>query len=323
MAHELEEVNGKIEAAFALKTPWHGLGNILDYVPNSEQMIEAAGLNWEVELNELQNLNGQSCGDYRGIFRKDVGNCLGIVSSKYKPVQNREAFDFLDSLLQDGVMKYESAGAIRGGKIVWALARFPSYSDEIAQGDTLERYVMFSTSHDGTGAIYAIPTSVRVVCANTHRIAIRGHKGIKHYGNMDQKLNQAKMLISQFDEGFTLYVDKAKELAQREVDSDNTLKYLDTLYPPIEEDGSAKTRRTKKIDLIMDNLSNPRNALPAIKGTWWSLYNAVSENVDHQSSYRGKEEGKKEENRFISLIDGNGADDKNTAFDLAVEMAGV
>ena len=128
--------------------------------------------------------------DHFATVRTDSGDVLGVVGKRYRIVQNRDAFGFLDSLLQDGIMKYESAGALRGGRQVFLLARMPSV-DEIVPGDNSLRYVLFSTSHDGTAAIHAVPTSVRVVCANTLRIATASSVGFRHTDDVKAKLDSA------------------------------------------------------------------------------------------------------------------------------------
>ena len=152
MAHQISMFDGVGEAAFALRPAWHGLGRTLDYVPDSEAMIEAAHLGWSVGARPLVTCDGRSVPGYFATVREDTGAVLGVVSDRYKVVQNRDAFDFLDSLLQDGVLRYESAGALKGGRVVWALARMPS-DDEIAPGDVSRRYILFSTTHDGSGSV--------------------------------------------------------------------------------------------------------------------------------------------------------------------------
>ena len=149
--------DGVGEAAFALRPAWHGLGRVLDDVPSSEEMIEAAHLGWSVGAQEMVTSEGRSVPGYFATVREDTGAVLGVVSDRYKVVQNRDAFNFLDSLLQDGVIRYESAGALKGGRVVWALARMPS-NDEIALGDVSRRYILFSTTHDGSGSVHALPT---------------------------------------------------------------------------------------------------------------------------------------------------------------------
>jgi phage/plasmid-like protein (TIGR03299 family) len=135
------------------------------------------------------------------------------MSDSYRVVQNKDAFRCLDDLLKDGIMKSESAGALRGGRTVWVLARMQSV-DTVAEGGELQRYILWLNSHDATGALFAIPTRVRVVCSNTAALAIRGKRRIRHIGDMDAKLKQAHKLLSKADEQFTDFRSKAQVLGQ-------------------------------------------------------------------------------------------------------------
>lgn len=321
MAHEISNVNGTDECAFAMQPAWHGLGTVLDNVPNSEEMLQAAHLDWTVEMQPIRTQSGIEIPDNFATVRTDCNAVLGVVGTRYQIVQNRESFDFLDSLLQDGVMKYESAGALRGGRIVWALARLPSV-DEIAEGDNSLRYVLFSTSHDGSAGIHAIPTSVRVVCANTLRVATAGDIGFRHTGNVTSKLEEARRYLSQFDSGFTLYRDKARILAQRRYTPAQAKDYVNTLFPEVsaEESKRGHTIREKRIDEVRKNFTNNRQRLPSIAGSFWALFNAVTETVDHaEKSQKLDRAGR--ETKMMSVIDGTGADFKTRAFDLALTMA--
>ena len=319
MAHEISNVNGFDEAFFALKPAWHGLGTVLDYAPTSEDAIREAHLNWEIEMQPVLTSSGISIPDTFATVRTDCNAVMGVVGSRYKIVQNREAFDFLDSLLADGVMKYESAGALRGGRIVWLLARLPSV-DTIADGDDSQRYILFSTSHDGSAAIHAIPTSVRVVCANTLRIATVADVGFRHTGNVQSKMEQARLYLSQFDEQFTLYRDKARVLAQRRYTPAQASEYIATLFPEVKEIGAKQTIRENKVESVRQNFRNSRQAIPAIRDSFWALFNAVTESVDHPAKAK-KLDLSGRENRMLSLVDGTGADFKAKAFELALTMA--
>lgn len=149
MSADISFLNGNAEAAFALKPAWWDVRNeyVLDHIPNSEEMIRAAHLDWHVDLQPVYNREGQIIPGFATSIRTDTGLHLGIMSDSYRVVQNADAFTFLDGLLKDGIMRYESAGALRGGRTVWALARMPSV-DEIAEGDQLNRYVLWLNSHD-------------------------------------------------------------------------------------------------------------------------------------------------------------------------------
>jgi len=320
MPAEISFIDGKAEAAFALKPAWWDVQGeyVLDHVPNSGEMIEAAHLDWEVELQPIYDNDGRHIPGFATSIRQDTGLHLGVMSDSYRVVQNRDAFRFLDNLLRDGIMKYESAGALRGGRTVWALARMPSV-DQIAEGDQLQRYVLWLNSHDAGGALYAIPTSVRVVCQNTAALAIRGQRGIRHIGDMTAKLDQAHKLLSQADEQFTDFCHKSKLLAKRRYSREQANDYIATLVPKPENEGRSTTIHERKVEAIRTAFRSDRNQLPSIRGTFWSLYNSVSEAVDHGKFYTFK--GNRAENKMMSVLMGPGAEFKRKAFDLAYAMA--
>lgn len=321
MAHELSfDVNGQAEAFFALQPAWHGLGKVLDHAPNSEEAIRQAGLDWRVSMRPIQTADGLEISGHFATVRDDCSRVLGVVSDRYNVVQNRDGFRFLDSLMQEGELTYESAGALRGGRQVWLLARLPSI-DYIAEGDASRRYILFSTSHDGTAALMAMPTSVRVVCANTLRLATSQAVGIRHTGNVRDKLERAREFLKSLDSKFSQFAEQARKLAEKQVDRPHAEDFIAQLFPvPKDNFGRSRTMRDKKIMQLRQNYRNDRQMLPSIRGTYWALYNSVSEYVDHQASVRGN--GRMQaENRMSSAIDGQGAALKTKAFDLAYQMA--
>ena len=321
MAHELSfALDGTAEAFYALKPAWHGLGTVLDHAPTSAEAIKAAQLDWRVSLEEIRTASGKIVPDHYATVRSDTGAVLGCVGDKYSVVQNREAFDFLDSLFEDGLIKYESAGALRGGSRIWLLARMPSV-DEIAPGDNSNRYVLFSTSHDGSASLHAIPTSVRVVCANTLRVAIASDVGFRHSGNVQRKLDYARQYLSQFDEKFTLFRDKARRLAELRYTPEQAKAYIEELFPSTGREGRSKSIRDNKVAEVRSALLSKRQQIPSIKGSWWALVNSVTESLDHSKRHTRHDRDAKE-GRMISLTDGAGADFKSKAFSVAVAMAG-
>jgi phage/plasmid-like protein (TIGR03299 family) len=284
-------------------------------------MIRAAHLDWEVQSQPIYDAEGKVIEGYRTTVRADNGMHLGVVTDSYRVVQNAVGFRFLDDLLKGDLMRYESAGALRGGRTVWALARLPSV-DTIAEGDILHRYCLWLNSHDGTGSIYAIPTSVRVVCANTAALAIKGQRGIKHVGDMAAKLKQAHELLAQADRQFKGFHEKAQVLASRRYSRVDARQYISTLLPSPDEVGRSLSIRERKVESIRSALRNERQNIRSIQGTWWSLYNAVTEAVDHGAFYGWKSKGvQRAENRMASVMFGPAADFKNEAFALAYDMA--
>ena len=332
MSHEISTIidesgNEIIEAMYANRPAWHGLGTIFDaggnQAPDSDEAMRLAHLDWRVDLEPIHLEDGSRIPDHFATVRQDTKTTLGIVGSRYAIQQNAESFRFLDSLLQDGIMRYESAMALRGGRSVVLLARMPSV-DVIADGDSTLRYVLFSTSHDGTGAINALPTSVRVVCANTLRVALNQGRGvsIRHCGDLSEKLEDARRYLSQFDEAFTEFRDKARVLATRRYSGEQARDYIATLFPAPGKDASSrtKTNNERKVQAVRDAFRNERNNLASIRGSWWSLFNSVTETVDHGSRFKGSER-QRAESRFFNSVEGKGAEFKAQAFELAVSMA--
>ena len=329
--------NGIVEAMYANEPAWHGLGEIFDaggdLAPDSETAMRLAHLDWSVGLERLQIVGGQFDGkEVGGSFanvRQDTGAVLGVVGDRYKPLQNAEAFAFLDSLLQDGIMRYEAAMALNGGRKVVLLARMPSV-DDIAEGDRTLRYIFLSTAHDGSGAVTLSPTAVRVVCANTLRLAEgKAHRAgtlcsVRHTASMDTKLEQVRKYLSLFDEQFTGYAESARRLAATKYTKDQARQYIDELFP-VDADATARQmgNHDRKIQAVRNAFVHPSNSLPAVKGTFWQLFNAVTFAADHApelNRYKGSQRDRAE-NAFVSKTEGRNADLKDRAFRLALEMA--
>lgn len=338
MAHELsiQTIDGReiVEAMYANRPAWHDLGVIFDpggqQAPDSETTTRLGHLGWLVDKEPVFLADGTLVPGQYATVRQDTRDILGVVTEKYQVVQNHEAFSFMDSLLQDGIMRYESAMALRGGRIVALLARMPSV-DPVADGDALLRYIMFSTSHDGTAAIHCLPTSVRVVCANTFRLAVRqditGAKRlltISHTGDIKGKLAVARQYLSQFDKAFTLYSEQAQLLATRQCSQGDLFTYLNEVFPPPKDEAKGGQAREKLLNGVFHALwIEPSQQIPSIKGTWWATYNGISHVIDHKK-LRGKgDQTRARENRFLNVIDGPGAATKERAFEIACTMAGL
>lgn len=341
MSAEISEVMvdgvNVVEAMYANSPAWHSLGEIFNpggkAAPDAETAIKMAHLDWKVDFADLSYQWGDKTNvvtEEWGVVRQDIGAWLGNVGTKYEIFQNVEAFSFLDGMLQDGIMRYESAMALKGGKVVVLLARMPSV-DTFAEGDHGLRYIMLSTSHDGSGAIQLLPTNVRVVCANTRRLALSLGKGkvhnIRHTGKLQEKLTIAQNYLSQFDKAFTLFGKQGQQLATLKASKLDVAQYLDKVFEKPEKEGNAMTRRNNQVEEVQSFLTKPANMLPSIQGSWWACYNAVSMAADHGNKFSsrgaGRDSRRYQENKFLSVMDGTLADVKDKAFALACDMAGV
>lgn len=332
MAHEISEVMidgvNVAEAVYAKDPAWHGLGKVAADAQDSEGTMRDGHLGWTVGKEELTlKRDGSDVPNWFALVRQDTGKTLGVVGREYQVLQNVDSFKFLDGLMMDGVIKYESAFALKGGKHVCLLARMPSY-DTVVPGDHSLRYVFFSNTHGG-GGIQITPTSVRVVCANTKRMALEeGRKrktvlNICHSGDMQAKLNAANRYLSQFDAMFTNYRENAKRLLVG-YSAAQAAEYINELFGTPAKDATDRVKKNhqSKVDQVNKALLSEAQKLPGVKGTWWALFNAVTEAVDHGEKLRKTSDAlARKENRFIETISGVGANFKDVAFDTALEMA--
>lgn len=349
MAHEITvRSNGIAEAVFALEPAWHGLGTVLDHPPTSAEALAKAHLDWTVLQRPIGVLVPQTIDTPEGPVEKqtfsaipdsvanvrsDNGAVLGMVSRWYKVVQNVEAFAFLDGLIADHRMTYESAFSLQGGKKVVLLGRLPQ-TDVIAAGDETLRYVLLSLHHDGTGAIKFGPTAVRVVCANTYGLALSkgtigdvGELSISHMGDLESKLQKAKDILTLANQSFDLHAEASRKLAQYRMSRNEWETFLDIMCPmPDSRDPDYTEQRAKRIgetrQAIKDAYHNERQTLKGIEETAWSAFNAITEHIDHLPR-RGASMAQKAEARFNVSLYGTGRDMKKRAFEAACRFAGV
>ena len=212
MSHNLNYNAGAKRHAFASakEIAWHGLGKVVRDRMTSAECIEEALLNYEVGKGKLfvqytepimkSTLlsKGGQVEDKFATYRKDTGDTFSIVGSVYEVIQNHEAFDFFDAVVGERRAIYETAGALGKGETIFITAKLP---DHILIGgkDTIDQYLLFTMSHDGSGSIIAKFTPIRVVCNNTLTAAMEGGNNIfkiKHTKNARNKLDEAQRLLA-------------------------------------------------------------------------------------------------------------------------------
>ena len=269
-----------VETMFSVREkPWHGLGQIIDEAPTSRDAIEYAGLNWYVESNPIFDAKGNEIKGFKANTRSSDNSVLGVVTDKYKIVQNVEAFDFTDNIIGDE-MRYETAGSLRNGKTIWLLGKMP---DRYICEDKFEPYIVFTNSHDGTGAIKIAMTPIRVVCNNTLNMALQNAKrswSTKHMGNMSAKLSEARHTLELANEYLNVLTVEADKMANETMTEDTIFKTLDEMFP-ISEDSSDRQKQNVQNakDGIMICMLRPDIAKFA--NTKWGFINAVSDYVGH------------------------------------------
>ena len=308
--------------------PWHGLGTVLEEdAVDSKTAIQAAGLNWSLYKNELLTVDpdGQQIEvpDQYAIVRGDTKSVLGVVGKNYKIFENAQAFEFFDSVIGEKAAVYETAGALKGGRIVWILAKLPN-SMRIANTDDISNsYVMLATSHDGSRSVTMMPTSVRIVCNNTYTMAVQEYNvntGIKirHTSSMNNRVDLARERLKIVNSNLAVYEEKANILAGRKISVKNLESYIQELFP--DNKNAKHNTRTENIrQSITNNFEN--SEIKKTDGTWWKAFNAVTEFVDHQRSTKGVNDSARNDNRMISTLMTSGASKKRGALELALELS--
>lgn len=307
MAHCIE-MN---DSMFSVRqVPWHFASTsdrckIIQEAPNSKEALIAAGLDWTVEQTPVFMDDGTEIKNYKANVRSDDKTVLGIVTNRYKIVQNADAFSFTDALVgetEDGVVRYETAGSLNGGKRVWLLAKMPTKK---VLDDEVEPYMVFSNSHDGTGAIKICMSPIRVVCANTLNLALNTAQrswSTKHIGNLDEKLAEARHCLGMANMYMDALNEEADRLANIKLDYEQINEILNQMFPVTESDSDRKKANIQK---VKDNYSICyfMPDIAKFKGTAWAAVNAMSDMIGHSAPNRNTVNY--EENRWGKIMDGH------------------
>lgn len=300
-----------VESMFSVREkPWHyaetkEVTKLIQEAPTSADALHLAGLDWTVEQTPVYTDSGIEIPNYKANRRSSDGSILGIVTDRYRIVQNTEAFEFTDEIVgetEDGVVKYETAGSLCGGRKIWLLAKMPVKK---VLDDDVEPYMFFSNSHDGTGAIKVGMTPVRIVCNNTLNLALNSAKrcwSTKHVGDMQSKLEDAKLCLQMADKYMKNLDEEADRLANAKLYKEQIDEILDEMFP-IDDD--ATERKKKNIEDIKQSyyMCYIQPDIAKFMNTAWGAVNAMSDLVTHSTPKRNTVSFN--ENRWGKLMEGH------------------
>jgi phage/plasmid-like protein (TIGR03299 family) len=304
------------------EVPWHRQGLVIKDAPTSEDAIRIARLDWDVIQMPIYNNYGDPIKGYKANVRSTDRRILGIVTDRYKIVQNREAFAFTDALIGPHC-RFETAGSLESGKKVWLLARLDNSTiceEEIAP------YLVFYNSHDGSGAIRVAITPVRVVCSNTLNLALTTAQrqwSCMHKGNIAARLDEARYTLSSAERYMDALESEFGELKLKKL-SDDTVKTLTDRLVNIEfhalykkaikakkHDSSIRESLRqekfeeklvrKKTDIL--NIYHYKSDLVGTERTAFRFINAVSDYAGHTTDHKNTRNY--DTNLFIKLADGH------------------
>lgn len=306
-----------VESMFSVREkPWHGLGTIVAEAPTSEEALRLAGLDWTVRQRAIYT-NAGKIGGYKANIRDIDGQCLGVVTDRYKVVQNTEAFAFTDELLGNGV-KYETAGSLQNGRKVWMLAKLPS--EFVVGGERISPYLVFSNTHDGSGAVRVAVTPIRVCCNNTLNLALKTAPrsfSMVHTGDIKGKIGEARQTLFMADQYMDRLGMEFERLRRQKITEQQVREYIEILLP-VEKDASLVTARN--IKKLRSDMEARYFDAPDLKGTGNNAYrfvNAVSDFATHAEPIRRTKNYK--ENLFMRTYEGNPMIDK--AYQMMLDAA--
>ena len=319
MAHEIEEINGVAQMAYAGAVPWHGLGTQVSNDLSPHQMMEKAGLDWSVdEVDSYVDYNGEKIPTgTKALVRSSDHKILTNVGKGWNPVQNEEAFEFFHESCLAGDMEMHTAGSLDGGRRVFVLAKV-NESFDVLGGDRIDSYLLFSNPHQYGRALDVRFTPVRVVCNNTLSMSLAGKSKnqvkLNHRSKFDPKLIKVTMGLAH--EKFEQYKDTARFLAGKRFTPESLISYFNDVFPHT-------YRKDAEVKVMDDLTNNGKNAMQVLntqpgaqyaEGSFWQALNAVTYLTDHEM-------GRNNDSRLNSAWYGQNQMRKVKALNLAIDYA--
>lgn len=309
--------------AYAGEVPWHGLGVPVsnDLTPN--QMMKKAGLDWTVEqVNSYVTVGDKKIPTgMKALVRSSDNKVLTNIGQVWNPVQNEDAFNFFSEYVLKGDMEMHTAGSLKGGQLVWALAKVKE-SFDLFGGDTVESYLLFSNPHKYGFSIDVRFTPIRVVCNNTLSLSLeaKAERSVKVGHRTEFNADEVKKALGIASAKLSQYKEMAEFLGSKRYNIDNLIEYYNTVFPRTAD------KRVQNQELSVETLSkNAKAAFDAIElqpgakyaeGSWWQAFNSVTYVTDHV-------QGRNADNRLYSSWFGGNQVRKRDALKTALEFAEV
>lgn len=331
MAHNLEMKDGAASFAAKGEKAWHGLGTYVDNAMTAEQAMTLARMDWEVEKRPLFVEEPEEGGKkddvvfselegWHAATRTDNGDILSIVTDSYQIVQNKDCFSFFDSIVDRGEAIYETAGVLGKGERIFLTAKLPD--DIVVNGEKIENYIMLTNSHDGTSALQAGFTSIRVVCNNTLTAALRDLKNsvkLRHTTNIHQMLREAAEVMGISSKYTEQLQPIFNQMAKFKINDKQLRKFIEQAMKPAKEQLTKVEKEdfSKQFITTVDNImefatAHETQTTKAAKGTLWGAYNAISGYYGHLKDHNTATA------RMNDIYFGQGAARIKGAFDLSL-----
>ncbi len=278
------------------ETPWGTAGVTVDGAMTSQEVMEAAGLNWEVSLEDVFFAPQGLTADFEkipnnfAVTRSDNQSPLAIVGKKYTPFQNKEAFSFFDSLADEGQIKYEVAGTFDEGRKVWVMASFGS--SEIVPNDFVDNYGLLYNAHDGSGAFQFVPTGVRAACLNMVISALKAGKDlgikIRHTATIHNRIEASKQALGFARQQSEIYAEQMRAFAAKTVSAAEHKAFMDHMFPLSDGASKRSASMNERVRSEVDDLAmrGQGQEIKGVRGTAWGLYSGMTEWANYHRSTR-------------------------------------
>ena len=284
---------------FFRKPAWSSISVDIPTSTTSQEVLKLAELDDEVRLvptylggdtrtvvidgkETLVQLLGDKVKSH-AVINVRTGEVLGDgMSQRYKVVQNRDAFRFCDSLVDDGHIVYEAAGSLQGGSLIWIMARMPGRGVRIKGVDHISPYLLLVNSHDGQSSFRALPLMQRLNCSNAVIVSMRKGRrrgiSVQHSGNMEKKLEQAVQVFKQTEVHFDQFIEQAEIMAKREITDDEVSQFIESLFPEPKTKRSERTLENQETlyRIFYREIQSEAKEYSQIRNTAWDLFNAVT-----------------------------------------------
>jgi len=312
MAHMIEMIDGQASMAWAGDLPWHGLGTKVSNDLTPEQMLKAANLDWKVTpVPAFATIAGEQVDIGRSALVRDRDNrVLDVITNDWIPNQNADAFEFFNDFIAAGEMEMHTAGSLRDGQIVWALAKIKD-SFELFKGDQVDSYLLFTNPHKYGSSIDVRFTPIRVVCNNTLTLSLSQNSSqvvkVSHRNRFDGDAVKETLGIAK--EKLQSYKEMAAYLGSKRFNDENVVDYFKRVFPV----SGAKKEISKNAEIAL-NIIDQQPGAEYAEGTWWQAFNAVTFMTDHVI-------GRSADTRLQSAWYGYNKGLKTRALETAVEFA--
>jgi phage/plasmid-like protein (TIGR03299 family) len=315
MSHELEMLNGEAMMAYRASEgrPWHRLGTAVGDDLTPQEMMKAANLDWEVEKVDtiFRHKGDNHKTGQQALVRSTDSQILTQVGPNWNPVQNREAFDFFTEFVSGGDMVMDTAGSLKDGQIVWALADVKD-GFELFGGDKVRGYLLFSNPHIYGKSIDIKFVAERVVCNNTLTMALaeKGQPSVKVNHRREFNADEVKQVLGLGHQRLEQFEIAANALGDKLYNEESFKQFLGKVFGESKKMGKSLSRTGERALEIVETQPGAEFR----PGSWWNAYNAVTYLTDHEL-------GRSDDTRMTSAWFGSNAKKKVDALNLALDFA--